>query len=163
MHARRCDRLGKCPLEIVMHPFFKTRVVVSDKGCWLWKGSKNNWGYGRTITPQSPERGAHRVSWDLHNGPIPEGSNVLHKCDTPACVNPDHLYLGSLKDNVQDAMERGRHVALAGEKNGTAKLTREAVEIIRTNPDNLTVSELARRFGVSRRAVRFAREGTTWK
>jgi hypothetical protein len=132
-------------------------------GCWLWLGSVNNWGYGRTNVSWSPERGAHRLAWVAHNGAIPPGALVRHRCDTPCCVNPDHLRLGSGVDNVQDALERGRHRAPAGERHVHAKLTAAAARAIRLDAGRTTISELARRFGVSRRAIRFVLNGETWK
>lgn len=128
-------------------------------GCWLWTGNINKWGYGR-LGRQRRERQAHRLSFLVFNGPIPEQTLVLHSCDVPCCVNPRHLRLGTSSDNVQDALTRKRHVALSGEHNPLAKLTREAVSEIRTSTE--TISALARRFGVSRRAVRFAKTGETW-
>jgi hypothetical protein len=149
---------------MTMHTFFENRVIVGlTTGCWLWKGSVNNWGYGRTITPQSTERAAHRISWDLYKSAIPEGLSVLHQCDTPRCCNPDHLFLGDGEDNMRDMAAKGRTGTRRGEDNPTAKLTREAVDIIRSNPFNKSVSALAREFGVSRRAIRFALTGETWK
>lgn len=82
--------------------------VSKSEGCWLWKGTRNMKGYG-TIKKDRKTYRAHRVSWELHNGPIPEGKQVLHKCDMRSCVNPDHLYLGTNIENVRDKMVRGRH------------------------------------------------------
>ena len=88
------------------------RFVCKDAvtGCWNWAGfSYNESGYGgiRSDTPPYKKVRAHRVSWELHNGPIPDGVDVLHRCDNPKCVNPDHLYLGSQADNMRDMIERG--------------------------------------------------------
>lgn len=78
-------------------------------GCWLWtKGLKDGYGWMREGV-ESDERRAHRISWKLHRGPIPEGLHVLHKCDTRPCVNPWHLFLGVMQDNVDDMMKKGRH------------------------------------------------------
>ena len=75
----------------------------------LWEKAINGTsGYG-TITVNNRTVYAHRVSWELHNGSIPEGMLVLHRCDIKSCVNPDHLFLGSYKDNTRDAIEKGRH------------------------------------------------------
>ena len=74
--------------------------------CWLWQGSTLN-GYGRY-----QKRGAHRLAWELTHGPIPKGLHILHKCDVPACVNTDHLFLGTHKVNMEDAARKGRlHVS----------------------------------------------------
>lgn len=80
-----------------------------NSGCWLWTGAIRGDGYGN-FTYQGRNHGAHRVSWAFHHGPIPEGQNVCHKCDTPLCVNPDHLFLGSRSDNMRDMSKKGRGV-----------------------------------------------------
>lgn len=142
------------------------KILKSDNGCWLWQGDKNSHGYGRLGegggAPQKLLL-AHRVSHQCFVGPIPKGIFVLHRCDVPACVNPEHLFLGTLSDNTQDSLSKGRHVAQHGEKNPTAKLTRESAAAIRANPFNKSVSEMAREYGVSRRAIRFVIKGETWK
>lgn len=80
-----------------------------NTGCILWIGSNFQDGYG-SVTINKKSRGAHRVSWELYVGTIPINKIVCHKCDTPACVNPDHLFLGSHSDNAIDAMRKGRRI-----------------------------------------------------
>lgn len=82
-------------------------------GCWLWlgfispPGKGTTGGYGRSCLNGKSQQ-AHRVSWQLHRGPIPEGMRVLHHCDVRCCVNPSHLFLGTMLDNTQDAINKGR-------------------------------------------------------
>lgn len=86
---------------------FGLKIQKDESGCWLWAGSKNGRGYGE-IWKDGRKEMAHRVSWMIHRGPIPIGVQALHKCDIPACVNPDHLFLGSQSDNIKDAIVKGR-------------------------------------------------------
>jgi len=88
---------------------------VSKTGsCWLWTASVSPDGYGRFNPAHSRTLYAHRYSWELHYGPIPRGLRVLHGCDTPPCVRPDHLHLGTDADNTREKMERGRARFLSG-------------------------------------------------
>lgn len=135
-------------------------IPEPNSGCWLWTGNLNAWGYGR-LGKQRAERQSHRLSYLAFKGPIPAGMLVLHWCDMPCCVNPDHLRLGTHADNNQDMLIRNRRVTLNGEQQPSSKLTWDAVAKIRSSSE--AISELARRFGVSRRAVRFVKDGTTWK
>jgi hypothetical protein len=102
-----CFRLAsRVPPEIA----FWTHVEKTET-CWLWTGSRNEHGYG-TLTVRTGKRNkvfkAHRFSWALARGPIPDGAWVLHDCDVKACVRPDHLHLGDRPTNVAEAVERGR-------------------------------------------------------
>lgn len=130
--------------------------------CWLWTLDRNNWGYGRG-GPGRSERAAHRLSYVAFVGPIPDDMIVMHRCDTPACVNPGHLSLGTVSDNVQDAISKGRHRSPRGEASPNAKLTKEKVMQARERiASGDTISQVARDTGVSRRAIRFALDGVTW-
>jgi hypothetical protein len=82
--------------------------VRKSTGCWEWTGGRyKSGGYGQFKASVGQVR-AHRFSWELHNGPIPDGMWVLHRCDNPPCVRPEHLYLGTVRENVRDMIERGR-------------------------------------------------------
>ena len=86
--------------------------VLKTESCWLWKGATQGTGYGRIARGKrnefpKPEL-AHRMSWELHNGPIPKGLIVLHRCDNPPCVKPSHLFVGTPKDNSDDKCSKGR-------------------------------------------------------
>jgi len=83
--------------------------ISKTETCWNWVANKTNTGYG-LLRPggQAPKKLAHRISWEIHRGPIPEGLHVLHRCDNPACVNPDHLFLGDMRANMKDMYAKGR-------------------------------------------------------
>jgi hypothetical protein len=90
---------------------FADRIMpIPFSGCWIWMGSvADKRGYGLVYRSDNKTRtGAHRYSWELHHGEIPAGMRVCHKCDIPSCVNPDHLFLGTDVDNIQDAITKGR-------------------------------------------------------
>jgi hypothetical protein len=94
-----------------MRPEVEARLwakVDKTPTCWLWRGAKSR-GYGRFKVDTVHAPRVHRIVWELTHGPIPTGLSVLHRCDTPACVNPAHLFLGTQRDNVYDAIEKGRH------------------------------------------------------
>lgn len=138
---------------------FWKKVEKTDE-CWLWRGAVKDTGYGVFWFNGRIER-AHRVSWELHHGPVPEGVCVLHKCDIRICVNPDHLWLGDYADNNEDMADKGRAIIPVsyGEKHGKAKLTDDQVSEIKASSDSGV--ELANRYGVSRSTISSVRLGYT--
>jgi len=95
---------GRCSIETLPYRFW---AKVDQSGeCWTWTASQTG-GYGLIGTPKGNDR-AHRVSWVMANGPIPDGLHVLHTCDNPLCVRPDHLFLGTNEDNIMDRIKKGR-------------------------------------------------------
>lgn len=90
--------------------FFSKVKIAGLNECWEWQAYKNKFGYG-LFNVNYYATMAHRVSWELNNGPIPKGLYVLHKCDNPCCVNPNHLWLGTYKDNMRDCVAKGRYVS----------------------------------------------------
>ncbi len=146
--------------------FWDKVSLTSKESCWIWTGAKTRQGYGSFVVRSRPFETmlAHRVSWELHNGPIPGGMQVLHTCDNPPCINPAHLYLGNNDDNVADRMEKGRHVSVGvlGERNPQAKINRFDVLTIREEYTPERRKSLALRFGISEgHVVRIAR-GKSW-
>ena len=139
---------------------FWKNVDRQEGGCWVWTAAKASTGYG-CFHDKRPYR-THRYSWLIHNGPIPAGLLVLHKCDNRLCINPDHLFLGTHAENSQDMVNKGRSKGPnnAGEKHGESKLTDAAVREIRESP--LKGRELAAKFGVSESAVSMVRRGKSW-
>lgn len=103
---QECYRLGQAER---LHDRFFRNVAKSD-GCWLWVGRLSPSGYGQFTIVGASSKFAHRHSWEMVNGPIPAGYSVCHRCDTPACVNPDHLFVGTHRVNVLDAAMKGRLV-----------------------------------------------------
>ena len=140
---------------------FFAKVRKTD-GCWLWTAGKYGqygyggfWWMGRTHT-------AHGVSWVLHCGPIPSGLSILHRCDIPLCVNPSHLFVGTRKDNLQDANNKGRWPSY-GVSNGSAKLDRDRVEQIRfLFCSGASLRALAKQFGVHHRTIFKIVHGKLW-
>lgn len=132
-----------------------------DADCWLWIAAKNSKGYGKFLLNRV-DTGAHRVAWLLTYGSIPPGKHVLHTCDTPACVNPKHLYIGTNRDNVNDRTERGR--GATGTKPATCKLSEAQVLTIRNELVNgATYSVLARKYGVSPPTIQNIAKGKSWR
>lgn len=138
-------------------PFEDTYIPVPESGCWISTHCWNEDGYGRT---GKKPRLAHRLSYEIHYGPIPAGLLVCHRCDTPSCVNPDHLFLGTDKENTQDCKRKGRLRRSPGELNGSSVLTEENVLEIRSS--ELTAKALAVKFGVTPPSIYKARTGFTW-
>ncbi len=131
--------------------------------CWTWlAGTKD--GYGWFAMPDGPDR-AHRVSWMLEKGPIPDGLFVLHHCDVRPCVNTRHLYLGRNAENAHDREERGGGHDRCGERNGRSKLTLESAEEIRRihRDEGVGAHRLARQFGLAKSTVNSVLWGHTWR
>ncbi len=141
---------------------FWSQVNKSD-GCWLWTGATDKDTYG-VITIRPPKRlvKAHRLSWALTHGPVADGLMVLHHCDTPRCVRPDHLFLGTHLDNKRDEILKGRQVS--GSAHHSAKLTEQQIpEIRRLCRLGVSKVEIAKRFGVRSYTIYSIAQGSTWK
>lgn len=91
--------------------FYSHTQPEPNTGCLLWTGCYSNMGYGKFSAKTSRPKPAHRTAWEIEKGPIPAGMCVLHRCDTPACVNVDHLFVGTQVDNIRDMVAKGRHVS----------------------------------------------------
>lgn len=159
---RLCGR-RRMPKGIYSRPSLQQRFwakVKKTESCWLWSGSPGMDGYGKLKVGKKTVR-AHRVAWELDKGPIPTGLSVLHKCDTPLCVNVAHLFLGTHLDNVFDMMQKERQPM--GAKNGRAKLSESAVKAVRKlRKAGASLDELAARFQVSRWTIKAAARRVTW-
>lgn len=144
--------------------------VEKTATCWLWRAFVNPCGYGK-LTIGSHTDGSYksavasRISWELHNGSIPDGLCVCHHCDTPACVRPDHLFLGTHADNMKDMARKGRHVDCStGAKSPRAKLTAGQVAEIRTEYARgiLSQEKIGKHFGISQAYISKICRGNHW-
>jgi hypothetical protein len=144
---------------------FWARVDKSPgDGCWIWRPGPNG-KYGKI------DRGVraggqimvHRFSYELHHGQIPDGTLVCHRCDTPKCVNPDHLFLGTHKDNTNDmdAKGRSRRVVSRGERHPRVKLSGDDVVAIRSRSSE-SLADLSREYGVTPQAIYRIRNRLVW-
>jgi hypothetical protein len=151
--------------------------IKKTKTCWEWTGALVR-GYGQ-MSVSGNGVPAHRVSWELHYGPIPEGLFVCHHCDNRACVRPDHLFLGTPKENTHDCMRKGRLATgirsgaytkpekcrMPGERNHQSKLTEDQVREIRRrySEGGITQKALAAEYGVTQTCVGGITRGKGWK
>lgn len=134
-------------------------IPVPESGCWLWLAFGPR-GYGvMSLGRKGQKMGAHRMAWALANGPIPDDMFICHKCDTPPCVNPDHLFVGTALDNMRDRADKGR---CNGEWNGRCKLTNAEVLKIREYGKVVNHDDLGLSYGLSRRSVTDICRGVTW-
>jgi hypothetical protein len=101
---------------MIVDPYFEQRCSFNESGCLIWNKSVNGSGYGQLKRFKTWQY-AHRLSWEMHIGPISKGLDVLHKCDVRRCVNPEHLFLGTASDNMLDASAKGRIARFFGSAN----------------------------------------------
>lgn len=157
-----------CPQER-----FDSKWSEVSSGCWEWSSCLTNCGYGLfRLGPKEKQVTAHRASWILHRGEIPEGRWVLHHCDNKKCVNPDHIYLGDRKQNTKDAVDRGRyfsgaewksrhgHINHKGINHPSVKLTEDDVRFIRDS--DKTGVELAAELFVTPTTIGRIRRHESW-
>lgn len=144
--------------------FWRRVQKGNEKYCWLFNrgwGASKTARYAHIKDDSGATRAAHKFSYELHNGPVPEGLVVRHKCDNPWCVNPAHLELGTHADNIRDMDQRGRRVSKKGETHHNSKMTAEKVRAIRGSSE--TDAALAKRYGVGQPQINRIRNGRAWK
>lgn len=146
--------------------FWKKVDRLGPDECWVWSASTNKSGYGRIgVYDGSIMRPkiASRISWLIHNGPIPDGLFALHKCDNPPCVNPAHLFLGTNQDNMDDMRLKDRQPAKVGSKNGESRLSEDDVIKIRLMlMDGMTLRSVANSFSVSISTIHRIKHRESW-
>lgn len=130
---------------------------VTESGCWIWTGAVTGNGYG-AFWISGRYDGAHRAAYTLYNGGIPKNKVVCHSCDNPLCVNPSHLFLGSVINNNKDRDEKGRTASM--ERNSGAKLSRD--EALKVKYSTLPITELADTFKINRSQVWRIKTGRAW-
>lgn len=143
---------------------FLKYINVKENGCWEWTAYKNANGYG-CIGVDRKSCLSHRVAYAIFVGDIPNGVCVLHKCDNPGCVNPDHLFLGSRIDNIFDMIGKKRDRHLFGEQHGRSKLTGSDVVKIRKLLKSGFVSQekIAKMFGITQCVISDINLGRIWR
>jgi hypothetical protein len=148
---------------------FWSKCRLDATGCWLWTASTCHWGYGQFRTGSHTDGTArtvrsHRYAWELTHGPIPTGMVVRHKCDVPACCNPNHLELGTHRDNAMDREVRGRGNQPRGAAHGRARLTPALATEMRAAyaAGGRTQQSLAAEYGVSTGLVSYVVRGMHW-
>lgn len=147
---------------------FWSKVRKSLDGCWEWTAYRDKRGYGRMGTTDPRGRQvliyAHRVSYEMHLERPPADRDVLHKCDNPSCVRPDHLFLGTQAQNNADMIAKGRHRSVAGEANHNAKATCDVVREMRArHRAGESAASLGRQFGISNGNACNIVKGKAWK
>jgi HNH endonuclease len=164
------------PTKRIEHFWSRVFVTESPDACWIWDGTTTQHGYGKIRTGRGTTTGAHRFAWESKHGPIPHGLRVLHRCDNPICVNPDHLFLGTQRDNIHDMIEKRRHlhgdahraaVSLRlprGSHVHGAKLTEDGVRAMRARyAQGESMRQLAAAFGIRKGTVWQVVTGKSWK
>lgn len=153
-------------MPVVTLEYFMTKVYPEpNTGCWLWGGKTGRFGYGNCQNNKLKIRDAHRMSYYFHFGDFSRKLFVLHRCDMPSCVNPDHLYLGTQADNMRDRKIRSRFIAKNGEGHARAKLTEnQAINVHKLyNSGKYTQAEIAKKYHVSETTIRNLYIFRNWK
>jgi hypothetical protein len=156
----RVDHLSPVPVGRTLADRYWLKVDKhGENGCWRWLGSKSDFGYGRLLHTHAAGLAAyttaHRASWEIHAGPVPDGLLVLHRCDNAECSNPAHLFLGTARDNSEDMAAKGR--------GGRTKVApQDVLPIVEKHAEGRTPTALATEYGVTVGAIYHLLNGRTW-
>lgn len=137
------------------------RKRIDSSGCWIYTGGKNHSGYGRVSMANERHARTHRIMFEHVNGPVDSKMDVCHKCDVPSCFNPDHLFLGTRKDNMKDAKLKGRTASC--EKHWKTKLSNEDINEIKKLSGKISQNKIGKKFGVSQFLVSTVIAGNHWR
>lgn len=138
-----------------------TKYYESEDGCWVYEGRLDSHGYGQ-MTVAGKAHLVHRLSWVIHNGPIPENMFVCHKCDYKPCINPEHLFLGTHQDNMTDMVSKDRQALHQGMDNGRCSISELTARSIKANLDKSN-QQLSSEYNVPISIVRNIRSGAAWR
>ena len=142
--------------------YFRSRSRVNEYGCWIWLKYINPYGYGMMTDSQGSTTSASRRCYKVFRGSFDENLHVLHTCDTPACINPDHLFLGTQQINMTDKVQKGRQAI--GESNARAVLTEHGVIRIKLLlSQGISQTQIAEEYNVSTVCIWQINEGNTWR
>lgn len=161
---RGSDINKKSSYEMSLKERLLSFCVIDEKTkCWNWSGSKNRKGYG-ALSIKNKHSIAHRESYKVFKGKIPNGMHVCHSCDNPSCINPDHLWLGTNKDNNNDKMEKGRFKPNYGNNNGNSKLTKnDVIEIKQKINQGYDLVEISKQYNVTPENIYSIKNNKTWR
>lgn len=147
--------------------FWERVDIRFENECWNWTGAVSDTGYGKACIGHQKTMNAHKLAYLLTFGDIPEGLFVCHICDNRACVNPNHLFLGTPKDNIRDMVSkgRGRYISKPGESNPAAKINRGIAEDIRSKyqAGGITMKAIGVQYGITGAQVRHIVRGIHWR
>ena len=149
-----------------MKTILEKNTKINEKGCWIWQKNKSASGYGKTQYYENKIKyylRSHRAAWMVYNGDIPSNLIVCHKCDVSLCCNPDHLFLGTFKENTQDMIRKKRDIRIKGEQNYNSILNEEIVLKMREmKKQGLKVKVIAEHFNIKYFTCLDAISGRNW-
>jgi len=142
--------------------FWRYVEKIPFHACWEWVGGKNIFGYGR-FNVDGKMQSAHRFSYGLRNPDFDRSLNICHRCDNPGCVNPDHLFAATQKENIADRDRKGRRKMSYGDRHYRSKITSDQAKEIKALKGKMKQTDIAKKFGINRSNVARIISGKYWK